>query len=93
MQRLTVPQSFFMHFYILGTFFNSLLILMILSYIFCMPSFMGEFKMGGKEAWRSLVLLFLLELQVLRRLYENLFVTKFSPFARMHVLAYLLGIL
>lgn len=35
----------------------------------------------------------LLELQLLRRLYESLYVSKFSAMARMHVLAYLLGLL
>jgi 3-oxo-5-alpha-steroid 4-dehydrogenase 3 len=92
MQKFTVPQRFFLHFYIVGSLFNGLLLLVLLVYIPIKPSFIGDNKMSSEEAWRTFLLLFLFELQVLRRLYEDMFVTKFSSSARMHILAYLCGI-
>ena len=65
---------------------------MMLVYVFLKPRFSGNFTMSSQEARREFFLLFLFELQVLRRLYEDMFVTKFSSFARMHIVAYLYGI-
>ena len=93
LQKFTIPQRLFVHFYITGSLFNGLLLLMMLAYIFLMPSFMGDFKMTSEEAWRTVLLLFLFELQVLRRLYEDTFVSKFSAVARMHIFAYFCGIM
>lgn len=43
-------------------------------------------------AWRSLFLLLLMEAQVLRRLFETIYVFKYSPSARMHIFGYLTGL-
>eukprot|EP00250_Pteridium_aquilinum_P013158 c21166_g3_i1 orf=133-1062(+) len=87
----TVPQRFFLHFYIVGTLFNGFLLLLMLAQTCVKP--MPKFEISREEAWRTVAILFLFELQVLRRLYESLYVSKFSRHARMHILAYLLGLL
>ncbi|RDX68572.1 Polyprenol reductase 2, partial [Mucuna pruriens] len=52
----------------------------------------GSFKLRhGYVAWQAVFLLFLMELQVLRRLYETIHVFNYSPSARMHLLGYLTG--
>ena len=45
------------------------------------------------RVWLSVFLLLLMEVQVLRRLFETLYVFKYSPSARMHIFGYLTGIL
>lgn len=45
------------------------------------------------HVWRVVFLLLLMEAQVLRRLYETLYVFNYSPSARMHIFGYLTGIL
>lgn len=89
--RYTVPQRFFLHFYIVGTVFNGVLLLIIITYIHA--NRMSNFDISIKEAWRVVAILFLFELQVLRRLYESIYVSKFSRHAQMHILAYLLGLM
>lgn len=42
-------------------------------------------------AWEAVFLLLLMEVQVLRRLYESIYVFNYSPSARMHILGYLTG--
>ncbi|XP_030459911.2 polyprenol reductase 2-like isoform X1 [Syzygium oleosum] len=42
--------------------------------------------------WKSVFLLLLMEIQVLRRLYENIYVFHYSPSARMHIFGYLTGL-
>ncbi|KAK3415799.1 hypothetical protein EUGRSUZ_H01470 [Eucalyptus grandis] len=42
--------------------------------------------------WKSVFLLLLMEIQVLRRLYENIYVFNYSPSARMHIFGYLTGL-
>ncbi|KAG2703246.1 hypothetical protein I3760_06G130100 [Carya illinoinensis] len=42
--------------------------------------------------WRSFFLLLLMEVQVLRRLVETIYVFNYSPSARMHILGYLTGL-
>ncbi|XP_056160151.1 polyprenol reductase 2-like isoform X2 [Syzygium oleosum] len=42
--------------------------------------------------WKSVFLLLLMEIQVLRRLYENIYVFNYSPSAQMHIFAYLTGL-
>ncbi|KAL3539036.1 hypothetical protein ACH5RR_002402 [Cinchona calisaya] len=44
------------------------------------------------RSWLSVFLLLLMEAQVLRRLYESIYVFKFSPSARMHIFGYLTGL-
>ncbi|KAI3451301.1 hypothetical protein Pfo_007966 [Paulownia fortunei] len=43
--------------------------------------------------WNSVFLLLLMETQVLRRLFESIYVFKYSPSARMHIVGYLTGLL
>lgn len=42
--------------------------------------------------WRSVFLLLLMEVQVLRRLFETIYVFNYSPSARMHIFGYLTGL-
>ncbi|XP_041012782.1 polyprenol reductase 2-like [Juglans microcarpa x Juglans regia] len=42
--------------------------------------------------WRSVFLLLLMEVQVLRRLFETIYVFNYSPSARMHIFSYLIGL-
>ncbi|KAL9354337.1 hypothetical protein Peur_052307 [Populus x canadensis] len=44
------------------------------------------------RVWLSVFLLLLIEVQVLRRLFETLYVFKYSPSARMHISGYLTGL-
>ncbi|VVA99286.1 unnamed protein product [Arabis nemorensis] len=43
------------------------------------------------KVWRAMFLLLLMEIQVLRRLIESIYVFKYSPSARMHIFGYLAG--
>ncbi|KAK6118019.1 hypothetical protein DH2020_048234 [Rehmannia glutinosa] len=43
--------------------------------------------------WKSVFLLLLMEAQVLRRLFESIYVFKYSPSARMHIAGYLTGLI
>lgn len=43
--------------------------------------------------WQSVFLLLLMEVQVLRRLYESIYVFNYSPSARMHIMGYFSGLL
>lgn len=49
-----------------------------------------EYKYG---VWQSVFLLLLMEVQVLRRLFETIYVFNYSPSARMHIIGYLTGLL
>lgn len=44
-------------------------------------------------AWQAVFLLLMMEAQVLRRLYETIYVFNYSPLARMHIFGYLAGLL
>jgi len=44
------------------------------------------------HAWSTFVLLAMLELQLLRRLIESIYIFHYSPLARMHILGYLIGL-
>ncbi|KAI4320639.1 hypothetical protein MLD38_034097 [Melastoma candidum] len=44
------------------------------------------------EVWKSVFLLLLMEIQVLRRLFESMLVFNYSPSARMHITGYLIGV-
>lgn len=43
--------------------------------------------------WQSVFLLLLMEVHVLRRLYETIYVFNYSPSARMHIMGYFTGML
>lgn len=50
--------------------------------------------MGHKyHVWQTVFVLLLMEIQVLRRLYETEHVFHYSPSARMHIVGYLTGLL
>ncbi|KAL0561091.1 hypothetical protein IC582_001509 [Cucumis melo] len=46
----------------------------------------------GFVVWKAVFLLLLMEVQVLRRLYETIYVFNYSPSARMHIFGYLNGL-
>ncbi|TYH29165.1 hypothetical protein ES288_A02G202500v1 [Gossypium darwinii] len=73
--RFTVPQSFFLHFYLLAVIWTTTLL-------------MGTWF----NVWKAVFLLLLMEIHVLRRLYETFQVFNYSPSARMHIFGYLTGI-
>ena len=52
----------------------------------------GQLAKYRGRAWGSFVLLAMLELQILRRLFETIHVSQYSPLARMHILGYLVGL-
>lgn len=49
-------------------------------------------KEDSYRIWLSVFLLLLMEAQVLRRLFETIYVFNYSPSARMHILGYLVGL-
>ncbi|CAM8986485.1 unnamed protein product [Rhodiola kirilowii] len=114
-QKFTVPQKFFLHFYVFSAAWTTTLLALTWHYAYKVAP-MGSDSMkyvasnltGGADifslhksysmsvaqrylVWRSVFLLLLMEVQVLRRLYETLYVFKYSQSARMHILAYLIA--
>ncbi|KAI3502300.1 hypothetical protein L1887_30334 [Cichorium endivia] len=81
--KLTVPQRFFFHFYVVGVLWTTILLVSVWSYA------MSEHV---PNVWLSVFLLSLMEVQVLRRFYESIYVFNYSPSARMHIFGYLVGI-
>ena len=120
-QRFTVPQKFFLHFYVVGAVVTTSLLLAIWFYAYMkmtplMPeassySTIASHLVGGSNSfslanfwssrpmehkyrvWRTVFVLILMEIQVLRRLYETEHVFHYSPSARMHIIGYLTGIM
>ncbi|KAL9244965.1 hypothetical protein vseg_018677 [Gypsophila vaccaria] len=116
--KLTVPQRYFSHFYVLAVVWTTFLLFttwasahQLASLVFESTSHSGMASnlVGGSHIssiekslstssehayslWRSVFLLLLMEIQVLRRLYESLCVFNYSSTARMHVLGYLTGL-
>lgn len=122
LQRFTVPQRFFRHFYWVAVVWTTLLLgstWMYANYTAQLVSEVSEpllysniasYLTGGSHIsswskshstsikqrfmiWRSVFLLLLMEVQVLRRLVETIYVFNYSPSARMHILGYLTGLL
>ncbi|KAK7264228.1 hypothetical protein RJT34_31834 [Clitoria ternatea] len=113
-QRFTIPQRFFLHFYVVASLWTTLLLVANWVYAYGMAPIVSEsfsystitsFLTGGSSlrtgsfelrqiyvAWQSVFMLLLMEAQVLRRLYETIYVFNYSPSARMHVLGYLTGL-
>eukprot|EP00249_Psilotum_nudum_P019378 c27222_g1_i4 orf=305-1270(+) len=118
----SVPQSYFLHFYIIGVVVNTVLLftatfyaytLMASPYLPCMQfstlfgqlvhdtSFNTQFAKKSVStlakkfhlAWETVFVLLLMEMQVVRRLYESLCVSNFSGLARMHIAAYIFGLM
>ncbi|XP_073047436.1 polyprenal reductase 2-like [Primulina eburnea] len=52
----------------------------------------SSLKKSKYMIWKSVFLLLLMEAQVLRRLFESIYVFKYSPSARMHIFGYLTGL-
>ncbi|KAI3698818.1 hypothetical protein L2E82_42660 [Cichorium intybus] len=85
--KLTVPQRFFSHFYAVAILWTTILLVALWSH---------AITGGGSHAynvWLSVFLLVLMEVHLLRRFYETIYVFNYSPSARMHILTYLLGLL
>ncbi|XP_038690591.1 polyprenol reductase 2-like isoform X2 [Tripterygium wilfordii] len=115
---LSVPQRFFLHFYLLGVAWTTVLLLTTwyyasqvaplgseslslstaaghltgLSHISSLYKSRIHTADKRYKVWVSVFLLLLMEMQVLRRLYETLYVFKYSNSARMHIFGYLMGI-
>ncbi|RVW51719.1 Polyprenol reductase 2 [Vitis vinifera] len=118
-QKLTVPQSFFSHFYLVAVVWTTILLLATWYYAYKMApldsvsldySTIASHLTGGSHilslhksrstsaqhryrVWRPVFLLLLMELHVMRRLYETLYVFNYSSSARMHIFGYLTGLL
>ncbi|CAM9003875.1 unnamed protein product [Rhodiola kirilowii] len=114
-QRLTVPQKFFMHFYVFSVVWNTTLLALTWHYAYKIApldsgsvKYMANHLTGGGHifslhkshltsvaeryrVWQSVLLLLLMEIQVVSRLYESLYVFKYSYSARMHIIGYLTG--
>ena len=114
LQKFTVPQRFFCHFYVVAVVWTTLLLFTTWMYAYrTMPlvsepflySNIASYLTGGSQIfsshksrnqrymiWRSVFLLLLMEVQVLRRLIETIYVFNYSPSARMHIFGYLTGL-
>ncbi|KAL2925134.1 Polyprenol reductase 2 [Bienertia sinuspersici] len=118
LSKLTVPQKFFSHFYVLAVLWTSVLLLTTWVYAHNIGSMVSEstshskvasYLIGGSHmlslnkthstsaqhifrVWQSVFLLILMEVQVLHRLYESLYVFNYSSTARMHIFGYLTGL-
>ncbi|EEF30870.1 polyprenol reductase 2 isoform X2 [Ricinus communis] len=116
--KFTVPQRFFLHFYLLGVVWTTFLLIVTWHYAYKMTllgsgsliySVASAHMAGGSRmlpfyksgfsntelnyrVWLSVFMLLLMEMHVLRRLYETVYVLKYSPSARMHVFGYLTGL-
>ncbi|CAH9077920.1 unnamed protein product [Cuscuta epithymum] len=115
--KLTVPQKFFCHFYVLASLWTALLLIAMWVYA-CMPTLMiSEMSLfpsivselaGGSHDLSShtshsikenggillsVFLLLLMETHLLRRLFESVYVFKYSPSARMHIFGYFSGLI
>lgn len=97
-QRFTVPQKYFLHFYIVAVVWTTLLlVLFTLSYAhWKMTRFhlVDHQSIGQMDlVWRShIFMLMLMELQVLRRLFETVYVFDYGSSARMHIAGYFTGL-
>ncbi|XP_057752502.1 polyprenol reductase 2-like isoform X1 [Arachis stenosperma] len=112
-QKFTLPQRFFLHFYIVASIWTTFLLVATWCYAYTVVppvressaySTITSYLIGGSAlrtdsttmfqrhaVWQAVFLLLLMEAQVLRRLFETIYVFKYSPSARMHILGYLTG--
>ncbi|CAN6249816.1 unnamed protein product [Urochloa humidicola] len=81
--RFTVPQKFFLHFYVVGVVVTTTLLLAIWFY-----AYMKMTPLVPEPSSYSTIASHL----VLRRLYETEHVFHYSPSARMHIMGYLTGL-
>lgn len=85
--RFTVPQKFFSHFYVIAVLWTTLLLVVT----WCSAYHLRSANQRSK-LWQSVFLLLLMEAQVLRRLFETIYIFKYSPSAQMHFFGYLTGL-
>ncbi|KAI4351242.1 hypothetical protein L6164_005619 [Bauhinia variegata] len=113
-QKFTVPQRFFLHFYVVGSVWTMLLLVTTGMYAYRLVpletesfafSTITSYLIGSSsirtdstkivhrnEVFRAVLLLLLVEVHILRRLYETIYVFNYSPLARMHIFGYLTGL-
>ncbi|XP_055961417.1 polyprenol reductase 1-like isoform X2 [Mercurialis annua] len=87
--KFTVPQRFFLHFYLLAVVWTTFLLIITCHYAHNLA--LSTADLISHKVWLSVFMLLLMEAQVLRRLYETVYVFNYSPSARMHVVVYLGG--
>ncbi|XWS29221.1 hypothetical protein CRYUN_Cryun24cG0009600 [Craigia yunnanensis] len=116
--KFTVPQSFFLHFYLLAVVWTTILLMGTwyfaykvaplsaesLSYpvaashltggshIFTLHKYRFTSAEDRLNVWNAVFLLLLMEVHVLRRLYETFYVFNYTSSARMHIFGYLTGL-
>nr|XP_011458301.1 PREDICTED: polyprenol reductase 2-like [Fragaria vesca subsp. vesca] len=92
-QKFTVPQKFFGHFYVAAVAWTTVLLVTTWTYAYNMVPFTSQSTEDSHiiSVWRSVFLLLLMEVQVLRRLFETLYVFNYSSSARLHIFGYLTG--
>ncbi|CAM8966578.1 unnamed protein product [Rhodiola kirilowii] len=114
-EKFTVPQKFFLHFYVFSVVWTTTLLALTWHYAYKVApldsgsvKYMANHLTGGAHifslhkshstsvaerywVWRLVFLLLLMEIQVVSRLYETLYVFKYSHSARMHIFAYFTG--
>ncbi|XP_020968734.1 polyprenol reductase 2-like isoform X2 [Arachis ipaensis] len=111
--KFTLPQRFFLHFYIVASIWTTFLLDTTWCYAYTMVPSVREssaystitsYLIGGSvlrtgsttmlqrhAIWQAVFLLLLMEAQVLRRLFETIYVFKYSPSTCMHIHDYLTG--
>ncbi|KAJ0667012.1 putative polyprenol reductase [Helianthus annuus] len=90
-QNLTLPHSFFSHFYVVGALWTTMLLFTVWSYAMMIDQLNKSLPVY--DVWLSAFMLLLMEAQVMRRFYESVNVFNYSPSARLHISGYLLGVL
>ncbi|KAG2705840.1 hypothetical protein I3760_05G073900 [Carya illinoinensis] len=85
-QRFTVPQRFFCHFYWVAVVWTTLLLVTTWMYAYTTAPMVSEPFLYSSIANH------LTGGQVLRRLFETIYVFNYSPSARMHIFGYLTGL-
>ncbi|GMJ01406.1 Polyprenol reductase 1 [Hibiscus trionum] len=90
--KFTVPQRFFSHFYMVATVWTTILLLATWTYSFATTSRSTETIEHRYGVWHAVFLLLLMEAQVVRRLFESLYVFSYRQSARMHIFLYLSSI-
>nr|GEU64098.1 3-oxo-5-alpha-steroid 4-dehydrogenase family protein [Tanacetum cinerariifolium] len=106
--KLMVPHRVFNHFYALGIFWTTTMLVAVWLYAITKLASHTEYDVFSTttgqfhnslltrehvyNVWLSVFMLLLMEAQVIRRYYESLYVFKYSPSARLHISGYICGI-
>jgi 3-oxo-5-alpha-steroid 4-dehydrogenase 3 len=89
----SVPKSWFSHLYHVAVAWNLMWIVILASHVYCLPDATSVSKLMTQLDYRNTVVaLVCIQVHVTRRLWENYFVHKHSPGARMQMLAYALAL-